>query len=64
MLTMQANNGTRLWVSNLNALKVQVLAGGNSFDLEVGKAGRVEVQDIKWIRDSDGTYKLAVINVD
>ncbi len=64
MLTMQANNGTRLWVSNLNALKIQVLAGGNSFDLEVGKAGRVEVQDIKWIRDSDGTYKLAVINVD
>ncbi len=64
ILTTQSNNGTRIWVSNLNAIKMQVLAGGRSFDLEVGKAGKVSVQDIKWIRDSDGTYKLAVINVD
>lgn len=64
LLTMQASNGIRLWMSNLNAVKMQVLAGGRTYDLEVGKAGRVAVEDIKWIRDSDGTYKLAVISVD
>lgn len=64
ILTMQANNGIRIWMSNMNAVKMQILAGGRTYDLEVGKAGRVAVEDIKWIRDSDGTYKLAVINVD
>ncbi|MBO5137620.1 MAG: helix-turn-helix domain-containing protein [Spirochaetaceae bacterium] len=64
ILTMQASNGIRMWVSNINAVKLQVLADSRTYDLEVGKAGKVTVQDIKWIRDSDGVYKLAVIGVD
>lgn len=64
VLTMQASNGIRIWVSNINAVKFQVQADSRSYDLEVGKAGQVAVQDIKWIRDTDGSYKLAVIELD
>ncbi|MBO5236334.1 MAG: helix-turn-helix domain-containing protein [Spirochaetaceae bacterium] len=64
LLTVQSSNGTRLWVSNINAIKIQVIAAGHTYDLEVGKAGKVVAQDIKWVRDTNGVYKLAVINVD
>lgn len=64
VITVQASNGIRLWVSNINAIKIQVQAGLRSYDLEIGKAGQVVAQDIKWIRDNSGTYRLVVIGLD
>ncbi len=64
LITIQASNGIRLWVSNINAIKIQVQAGLRSYELEIGKAGQVVAQDIKWLRGSDGTYRLAVIGLD
>lgn len=64
LITVQSMNGIRMWVSNINAIKIQVLANSRTHDLEVGKAGQVVVQDIKWVREPDGTYKIAVIDVD
>ncbi|AEE15970.1 helix-turn-helix domain-containing protein [Treponema brennaborense] len=64
ILTIQASNGVRLWISNNNAVKFQIIADGKTINLEVGRAGQVIVQDIKWIKDTDGTYKLAVIPID
>ncbi len=64
IVTVTSNNGTRLWISNNNALKIQVIAGLSSYDLEVGKAGEVKAEDIKWVRDNDGKYRLVVIELD
>lgn len=63
-LTLQASNGARFWMSNANAVKIQVIANTRTHDLEVGKAGQVLVEDVKWIRDTDGKYKLVVNELD
>ncbi len=63
-ISITSNNGTRLWTGNNNAMKLQVIAGLSSYDLEIGKAGEVKVEDIKWLRDSDGKYRLVVLDVD
>ncbi len=64
VVTMTANNAIRLWMSNCNAVKLTVIADSRSFDLEIGKAGQVLVEDIKWLKDKDGRYKLVVIELD
>ena len=63
-LTINANNGFRLWMSNANAVKLQVIAANKTYDLDVSKAGLVKVEDIKWIRDPDKKYKLVVSEID
>jgi len=62
--TANPHNGIRLWMSNSNAVKFSIVADAKSYDLEIGKAGQVLVQDIKWIKDTDGRYKLVVIELD
>lgn len=56
--------GIRVWMSNSNAVKFTIVADSKTYDLEIGKAGQVLVEDIKWIKDSDGRYKLVVIELD
>lgn len=63
-ISATASNAVRVWMSNGNALSVSVLANSVTYPLEVGKAGQVRVQDIKWIRDSDGKYRLVVVELD
>ncbi len=62
--TINANNGIRVWMSNANALKMQVIGDGKTVDIEVGRPGQVLVQDIKWIKDYEGKFKLVVLEVD
>ena len=64
LVTMTANNGVRVWMSNSNAVKFTIIADSKTYNLDVGKAGQVLVEDIKWIRDTDGKYKLVVIELD
>ena len=64
IVTMTANNGTRIWMSNCNTVKFNIIADTKSFDLDIGKAGQVLVEDIKWVKDLDGSYKLVVIELD
>ena len=63
-VAVNSNNGTRLWISNNNALKIRVIAGISTYDLEVGRAGEVKAEDIKWVRDSDGKYRLVLIELE
>lgn len=63
-LTMQAQNGIRLWLSNASAVKISAIGGGRTVDLELGAAGEVVVSDVKWIKDDDGRYKLVVQRLD
>ncbi|MDR0382570.1 MAG: helix-turn-helix domain-containing protein [Spirochaetaceae bacterium] len=56
--TITAQNGVRVWISNASAVKMWVIGGGNNVPLEAGSAGEIVVEDIYWIRDDDGRYKL------
>lgn len=64
VFTATAKNGIRLWISNNNIVKKTIIADSRSFDLDIGVAGQIRVEDIKWIKDTDGKYKLVVIELD
>ena len=64
VVTITSNNGTRLWMSNGNVVKLQIIADGRSYELEAVKAGHVQTEDIKWIKMSDGRYRLVVVEID
>lgn len=64
VINVTSNNGLRIWASNINALKIQLIAGLATYDFEIGKAGEVVVEDIKWVKDSSGMYSIVVENVD
>lgn len=63
-VTMTANNKVRIWIANGITVKFQVIAGGRTYDLEIGKAGEVMVEDIKWIRSDDNHFRLVVEELD
>ena len=64
LFTATPRNGIRLWISNFNTVKITIIADSKSFDLDIGAAGQIYVEDIKWIKDTDGKYKLVVIELD
>jgi cytoskeletal protein RodZ len=65
LLTVQANNGIRIWASNGNSVKLQLIAGGKTVDLEVSRPGEVLVRDLKWLKDEEtGRYKFVVMDID
>ncbi|MBR5646545.1 MAG: helix-turn-helix domain-containing protein [Treponema sp.] len=64
VFTATPHNGIRLWMSNSNTVKITIIADSKSFDLDIGVAGHVLVEDIKWIKDTDGRYRLVVIELD
>jgi cytoskeleton protein RodZ len=65
LLTVQANNGIRIWASNGNAVKLQIIAGGKTVDLEPSRAGEVIVRDLKWLKDDQtGRFKFVVMDID
>ena len=64
LFTATPRNGIRLWMSNFNTVKITIIADSKSFDLDIGAAGQIFVEDIKWIKDTDGKYKLVVLELD
>ncbi len=64
VFTATPHNGIRLWISNANTVKFTIIADSKSYDLDIGFSGQVYVEDIKWIKDTDGKYKLVVIELD
>jgi cytoskeletal protein RodZ len=63
-LSIPAQNGIRLWVSNAQALRLQVTGGGRTVPLELGGAGEVVVADLRWMRDEDNRYRLVLIRLE
>lgn len=63
-LKVSAQSALRLWISNANTVKMQLVAEGKSYDLEMGRPGQVLVEDVRWIKEADGVYKLTVAEVD
>jgi hypothetical protein len=63
-LNIQAQNGIRLWASNAQGARFQVIGGGRTVPVEVGSAGEVVVSDIRWVRDEDSRYRLVMIRLE
>jgi len=63
-LPIQAQNGIRIWASNAQAIRCQVIGGGRTVPLELGIAGEVIVADIRWVRDENNQYRLMYIRLE
>ena len=63
IVNITANNGVRLWMSNGNTVKIQLIAAGKTYDLGVANPGEVVAEDIRWIKDTDGKYKVVISDV-
>jgi cytoskeletal protein RodZ len=61
---IQAQNGIRIWTSNANAVRLQLIAGGRNIDVNLGGPGEVVAADIKWIRGNDGRFTLNLVRLD
>jgi cytoskeletal protein RodZ len=59
-LSIQAQNGVRLWVSNAATARLQVIGSGQTVAVSLGSPGEVVVADIQWVRDNDGRYRLVL----
>ena len=64
VLDIQAQNGIRIWTSNAQAAKFQVIGGGRTVPLEIGAAGEVVVTDIRWVRNEDNRYSLVLARLE
>jgi cytoskeletal protein RodZ len=63
-LNIQAQNGIRIWASNAQAVKLQVIGGGRMVPLELGGAGEVVVADVRWVRDEENRYRLVLARLE
>jgi len=63
-IDIPAQNGIRIWVSNAQTVKLQVIGGGRTVPLEIGSAGEVVVADIRWVRDEGNRYSLVLIKLE
>jgi len=63
-LSIQAQNGIRIWMSNAQAARFQVIGGGRTVQVELGIAGEVVVADIRWVRDEENRYRLVLVRLE
>ena len=63
-LDIQAQNGIRIWTSNAQAARFQVIGGGRTYPVEIGSAGEVVVTDIRWVRDEENRYRLILMRLE
>ena len=62
--SVTAQNGIRLGISNAQAVRLQVAAGGNTIPFEAGGPGEVVAADLRWIRDDDHRFRLVLIRLE
>lgn len=58
-ITISAQNGIRLWISNAAAVRIQVTGAGRTVPLEIGAAGEVVAADLRWLEDGSGRFRLS-----
>ncbi|MCL2809106.1 MAG: helix-turn-helix domain-containing protein [Treponema sp.] len=63
-LDIQAQNGIRIWASNAQAARFQVIGGGRTYPVEIGAAGEVIVTELRWVRDDENRYRLILIRLE
>jgi len=63
-ISVSAQNGIRLGISNAHAVKLQVIVAGRTYPFDTGGAGEVVAADLRWVRDSDNRFRLVLIRLD
>ncbi|GHV91119.1 transcriptional regulator [Spirochaetia bacterium] len=63
-LNIQAQNGIRIWVSNAQVAKLQVIGGSRTVTQELGGAGEVVVAEILWVQDEEKHYRLVLARLE
>ncbi len=63
-LSIQAQNGIRIGVSNALVAKIEVIGGGKTVPVELGAAGEVVVAEVRWIRTEDNRYQLVLARLE
>ena len=63
-ISIQAQNGIRLGISNAQAVRLQVIGGGRTIPIEVGAPGEVVAADLRWVRDEDNQFRILLIRLD
>jgi len=64
-LDIQAQNGIRIWTSNAQAARFQVIGAGRTFPpVELGAPGEVVVADFRWVRDEENRYRLILMKLE
>jgi transcriptional regulator with XRE-family HTH domain len=63
-INITAMNGIRLGISNAQAVKLQVIGAGRTVPFEAGGAGEVVAADLRWLRDDENRYRLALIRLE
>ena len=58
------HNGVRVWTSNAQAARLQVLGGGRIAPVDLGGPGEVVVADIRWVRGADNVFRLMVTRLE
>jgi len=63
-LNIQAQNGIRIWTSNAQAARFQIIGAGRTIPLEIGVSGEIVVADIRWVKDDNNQYRLMFIRLE
>jgi cytoskeletal protein RodZ len=64
-LNIQIQNlGVRIWASNAQAAKLQLIGGGRTTPVELGGAGEVVVADIRWVRDEENRFRMVLARLE
>ena len=63
-ISVSAQNGIRLGISNAQAVRLQVVGGGRTMPFEAGVAGEIVAADLRWVRDEDNRFRLVLIRLD
>jgi len=63
-LNIPAQNGIRIWASNAQAAKFQVIGGSRTVPIEIGGAGEVVVVNVLWVRAEDSRFHLIVVRLE
>jgi len=63
-LNIQAQNGIRIWTSNAQSARFQVIGGGRAYPLEIGAAGEIVVADIRWVMDENSQFRLMLVRLE
>ena len=63
-ISVTAQNGVRLGISNAQAVRLQAVIGGRTFPFEAGGAGEIVAADLRWIRAEDNSFSLALLRLE
>ncbi|MCL2007106.1 MAG: helix-turn-helix domain-containing protein [Treponema sp.] len=63
-ISVTAQNGIRMGISNAQAVRMQVIAQGRTIPFDAGGPGEVVAADLRWVRDEDNNFRLVFIRLE